>query len=71
MAALSQAIFVNKLEVRDTNGKVIGVGKPSDCYVVDEPVKDSIVGSQKILHIPIPGLAPGCTIELITTKRSG
>jgi len=58
---LSERIFINRVEVRDENGKPIATA-PGDAYVMD---KGSSGGAshRKKLHFQIPGLRPGCTVE--------
>lgn len=65
---LSERMFVNKLIVRDADGKVVGTGQTSDYYVIDERQQSSI-NQKKSLNIPVPGLHSGCTIELVVSKQ--
>jgi tetratricopeptide (TPR) repeat protein len=68
---LSENIFVNRLIVRDQEGKVVSRGKPSDYYIVDNQKKEMATHDQT-LHIPVPSLLPGYTIQLSrTVERLG
>ncbi|MEA2709272.1 MAG: hypothetical protein QOF78_1873 [Phycisphaerales bacterium] len=66
--SLSERMFVNKLEVRDENGKVLAVGKVSDAYVLDDQSGESVT-YKKVLNIPVPALRAGCEVELIVTRE--
>jgi len=57
---LSERIFINRVEVRDENGKIIGAA-PGDAYVMD--IDNGSASHRKKLHFQIPGLRPGCTVE--------
>jgi hypothetical protein len=63
-----ESIYVNKVEVTDSAGKVITRGKVEDSYVLDAPHSHS-ASQDKVLHIPVSGLAPGSTLEVIVTRR--
>jgi tetratricopeptide (TPR) repeat protein len=62
---LSQNVFVNKLIVRDKNGQHLSRGNQDDYYIVDQP--GTVASFDKELSLPVPKLAPGCTIELVIT----
>lgn len=64
---LSENLYVNSLEVKDENGKVISKGDCSDYYIMDNRSSD-MATHDKVLNIPIPNLKPGYTIELTSTK---
>jgi tetratricopeptide (TPR) repeat protein len=66
---VTEQLFVNNLRVLDTSGKVIGIGKPSEYYIIDAARSDAAVQT-KILNIPVPGLQPDCLIELEFTRRA-
>jgi Tfp pilus assembly protein PilF len=66
---VAEQLFVNNLRVLDPSGKVIGVGKPSEYYIIDAARSDAAVQT-KILNIPVPGLQPECVIELEFTRRA-
>ncbi|MDP1591580.1 MAG: DUF3857 domain-containing protein, partial [Prosthecobacter sp.] len=57
---LSERIFINRVEVRDENSKIIG-SAPGDAYVMD--INNGSASHRKKLHFQIPGLRPGCTVE--------
>lgn len=57
---LSERIFINRVEVRDENGKTIAT-KPGDAYVMDS--SQGGASHRKKLHFQLPGLRPGCTVE--------
>jgi tetratricopeptide (TPR) repeat protein len=65
---LVESMFVNLLEVRDAEGRVITEGSIDDYYVISEG-GDSGAGDERELTIPVPGLAPGCTVHLAVTRR--
>jgi tetratricopeptide (TPR) repeat protein len=65
---LYERIFVNEVTVRDASGAVVGEGSPADYYVLDPPEAGQATSS-KTLHVPIPGLAPGTTLEVRITRR--
>ena len=59
---LYERIYVNYYRVFDASGAAIAEGKLSDCYTANDP--DEVLMSQKKeLHIPVPSLSPGCTVE--------
>lgn len=55
---LSERIFINRVEVRDQNGKTIATS-PGDAYVMD----NGGANHRKKLHFQLSGLSPGCTVE--------
>lgn len=57
---LSERIFINRVEVRDENGKAIAT-TPGDAYVMDS--SQGGASHRKKLHFQLPGLRPGCTVE--------
>jgi tetratricopeptide (TPR) repeat protein len=65
---LNEELFVNRLEVRDAVGTLISTGRVDDSYVLDDRRTTSAT-TRKILNIPISGLLPGCTIEMVSTRR--
>ncbi|WP_223644220.1 DUF3857 domain-containing protein [Corallococcus sp. EGB] len=65
---LSEEIFVNRVEVRDEQGRVVAKGKVEDCYVSDQASAQK--GTQRrTLVVPVPGLKPGHTVEVVVTRR--
>ncbi|MFN0078965.1 MAG: DUF3857 domain-containing protein [Prosthecobacter sp.] len=66
---LSERIFINRVEVRDETGKIIG-SAPGDAYVMD--IDNGSASHRKKLHFQIPGLRPGCTVEYeVSTEDFG
>ena len=65
---LAQQLYVNSLRVTDEAGQEIAFGKPSDYYVIDDG-GNGVASGRKLLNVPVPGLKPGCTIELVFTRR--
>ena len=64
-----EQLFVNRLVVTDANGKLVGEGRLSDYYLLDD--NDGGQGTTKrIAHLPVPGLSPGCTLEWVVSRRS-
>lgn len=57
---LSERLFINRVEVRDENGKVI-TSSAGDAYVMD--LDNGMATHDKKLHFQIPGLRAGCTLE--------
>lgn len=65
---LSEEVFVNSLVVKNAAGEVVAKGRVEDSYVVDQGTGE-MATQHKILHVPVPGLQPGCTIEYTVTRR--
>jgi len=65
---LQEELFVNSLVIRDAQGAVLTTGKASDYYVIDEG--GEIASQRKDLNIPVPGLQPGCTVDVTVTRRA-
>ncbi len=59
--------FVNRLVVLDEQGRTLAEGRREDWYVADQQ-DGPIAGTAKIAHLPVPGLRPGCVIDLLTTR---
>src|SRR5438132_11918661 len=64
---LSEALYVNKLEVKDPSGAVT-TSSASEAYVSDDASAE-LATQRRTLFIPVPGLRPGSTIELLVTRR--
>jgi len=58
---VSERIFVNRLEVRDPQGKVVSTGTPNTSYVRD--LDDEMASHRQVLNVPVAGLKPGFTID--------
>ncbi len=65
---VGEQIYVNSLRVLDAHGVEVAAGKNSDYFVVDGATAERPTQA-KILNIPVPGLQPGRTIELVFTRR--
>ena len=65
---LSEEIFVNSLYVKNAAGEVVATGRVEDSYVVDDGV-GATATQRKNLHLPVPGLQPGFTLEYTITRR--
>jgi tetratricopeptide (TPR) repeat protein len=66
---VSERLFVNSLIIKDQHGKIISRGNLSNYYVTDKNSGEMATHDQT-LHIPVPELAAGYTIELVSTKES-
>jgi tetratricopeptide (TPR) repeat protein len=64
---LSEALYVNKLEVKDASGAVT-TSSASEAYVSDEASAE-FATQRRTLYVPIPGLRAGSTIDLVLTRR--
>ena len=63
-----ERLFVNSLVVRNAAGEVVGEGDVNTYYITND--EDSYEAStDKTLHLPVPSLAPGVTIEAVVTKQ--
>lgn len=58
---INEDIFMNRLEVKNADGVTEGKASIEDAYVRD--YDDGTANHQKVLHIQVPGVKPGCTIE--------
>lgn len=65
---LSEQLFVNSLRVLDAHGEVVATGDRARQYVQDDAARAA--SQLKTLHVPVPGLAAGRTIELVVTRRT-
>ncbi len=67
---LTEQIFVNWLTVKDADGNTVATGDVNTYYVVDD-TSGSMVTQDRILHVPVPGLAPGLIVDYaVTVLRS-
>ncbi len=60
---LAQRLCIHYLRVLDATGQVTAEAKLQDHYSLD----GGGAGSGKVIHVPIPGLTPGCTIDYAWT----
>jgi tetratricopeptide (TPR) repeat protein len=58
---LDERIFMNRLEVKDADGKVVSKGSPDDAYVRD--LDDDMASHDKVLHMQVSGVQPGHVVE--------
>ncbi len=58
---LNERIFMNRMEVRDSSGAVVSRASVSDAYVRDQG--GDTASNRKVLHIQVPGVQPGRTVE--------
>ncbi|MFA5257440.1 MAG: tetratricopeptide repeat protein [Opitutales bacterium] len=66
---LYERIFVNYLHVFDKDGNKIAEGELSNYYTANDP--DEVLMSQKKeLHMPVPSLTPGCSVEYAVTYET-
>jgi transglutaminase-like putative cysteine protease len=66
---LAEEIYVNNITVRNDAGQITAEAKVEDSYVVDAGGGGQVATQQKILHVPVPTLQPGSTVELTITRR--
>jgi hypothetical protein len=67
---LAEEVYVNDLTVRDGAGKQLGRARGSDSFARDD-TSSGMVTRRKTLHVPVPGLQPGCVIDgTITTREA-
>lgn len=58
---LVEKVHLNRLEVFDEEGRKVGAARTEDAYIRDKD--DGMASHDEVLHVPAPGVAPGCTIE--------
>lgn len=63
-----ESVYLNRLVVKNAEGKEVGTGRVEDCYVLDEG-DDGLATDRRTIHIPVPGLKPGCTVEYQYTRE--
>lgn len=64
-----ERIYVNRLAVSDSSGKLLAEGEVNDYYVLDESAREMATG-EKVLHVPVPGLELGAVVDCTVTKKS-
>ena len=62
----SEELFVHELRVRDESGDTVAVGRLEDWFVKDV---DEEGNRHKVVHLPVPGLAVGRTLEVMYSRR--
>lgn len=65
---LLEKVHLNRLEVFDDAGRKVGDAKTEEAYIRDED--DGMASRDQVLHVPAPGVAPGCTVEWEITVES-
>lgn len=65
---LNEEIYINRLEVRAPDGSLVSTGRVSDFFILDEQAGSS-ASHRKILNMPLSGLLPGHSVELVATRR--
>ena len=61
-------LFINRLEVRAPDGTLASTGRVADFYVLDDRSSPAAT-SRKVLNMPLAGLQPGCSVDLVVTRR--
>lgn len=62
-----EQFHVNRLIVRDGEGKTVATGSIEDWYVLDD--HDGVMATtDKTVSLPVPGLRPGYQIECVVTR---
>ncbi|HEY6100180.1 MAG TPA: DUF3857 domain-containing protein, partial [Anaeromyxobacter sp.] len=65
---LSEQVFVNRVVVRDAQGRIVARGKAGDWYVSDQATGE-LGTHRRNLHVQVPGLRPGLDVEVVVTRR--
>ena len=65
---LVEAIYVNELVVRGPDGARLWGGDVADYYVLDD-LSSGMATQDKVLILPVSGLAVGSTLDLTVTRR--
>ncbi len=64
-----EQLYVNSVVVRDAAGKKIAEGELNTYYITNSDTGYE-ASTEKTVHIPVPSLAPGVSIEAIVSKRT-
>ena len=64
-----EQLYVNRLVVRDASGEVITEGDRNTYYITHSE-SGYEASTEKTVHLPVPSLSPGATIEAVVTKRT-
>ncbi len=62
-------LFVNTLVVRDADGEVLGEGDLNTYYITNSETGYE-ASTEKTVHLPVPSLAAGVTIEVVVSKST-
>jgi len=65
---LVEQLYINRLEVRDAAGSLVSTGRVSDYYLLEDHSMFP-ASSRKVLNMPVPGLQPGYSLEVVATRR--
>jgi tetratricopeptide (TPR) repeat protein len=65
---LYEELHVNSLVVRDGEGRELARGEASDAYVLHLPDGEQVTSARRV-YVPVRGLEPGATIDLVLTLR--
>ena len=63
-----EQLYINRLEVRDASGSLVSTGRISDYYLLEDHSMFA-ASSRKVLNMPVPGLQPGYSLEVVATRR--
>jgi transglutaminase-like putative cysteine protease/tetratricopeptide (TPR) repeat protein len=66
---LEERIYVNSIEVRDNDGKLIRAVAPEEMFVQDVPSEIQAT-HESILHVPVSGIRPPCRVHVTVTRKS-
>lgn len=69
IAPSEESVFVNSLVVRDASGAVVSTGSIDDYYVLSAGAERT-ADDASTLHVPVNGLGPGHTVEVVLTRQS-
>ena len=64
-----EQLYVNSVVVRDADGEMLAVGELNTYYITNSETGYE-ASTEKTVHVPVPSLAPGVTIEAIVSKRT-
>lgn len=65
---LTESIYINDVWVEDEDGKEVARGSVDDYFIVDEN-DDDLATTDKIVHVPVPGLEVGRTLHYSYTRK--
>ncbi len=64
-----EQLYVNGLVVRNASGEVVAEGN-IDTYYITVSESGYEASTEKTVHLPVPSLAPGVTVEAVVTVRT-
>lgn len=65
---LAERLYVNELVVRDAQNNEVGRASLDDFYAMDDS-SDGLDSYNQLVKLPVPGVRPGCTIDLTYTRE--